>query len=68
MTTLELLDEAIAHQNAARDLLRLLSGAENLGTPAPEILSGALSGIEYLLDEAQARYEEAREKQRTIAG
>ncbi|MGU0692696.1 hypothetical protein ACSEV5_21005 [Pseudomonas aeruginosa] len=49
MTTLELLDEAIAHQNAARDLLRLLSGAENLGTPAPEILSGALSGIEYLL-------------------
>ena len=59
VSTLELLDAAHSRQAAARDLLRLLAGAEDLGCPSPALLTGALAGVQLLVDDASQLYDRA---------
>lgn len=59
-TSLELFDAAEARQTAARDALRLLAGAPDLGSPGSGMLSSALGGVELLLGEAALLYSSAR--------
>ena len=56
---LELLDAAHSRQSAARDLLRLLANAEDLGCPSPALLTGALGGVQLLVDDASQLYDRA---------
>lgn len=57
LNTLDLLDAARSRQAAARDLLRLLAGAEDLGCPS--LLTGALAGVQLLVDDAGQLYDRA---------
>ncbi|MCL6691467.1 hypothetical protein M8R19_22465 [Pseudomonas sp. R3.Fl] len=59
VSNLELLDAAYCRQVAARDLLRVLAGAQDLGSPAPEILANALSAVQLLVEDATRLYERA---------
>lgn len=59
---LDLLDAASMRLEAVRNLLALLAGAESLGTPASEVLSGSLTSLELLLADVSCLYSAAFER------
>ncbi|MDF3937180.1 hypothetical protein [Pseudomonas citronellolis] len=61
-SNLDLLDAAYSRQVAARDLLRVLAGAKDLGCPAPAVLANALGAAQLLVEDATRLYERATDQ------
>lgn len=58
---LALYDAANARHNALRNMLHLLAGAPDLGSPSAEVLGGALACLELLATDSQRLYAQALE-------
>ncbi|WP_374440353.1 hypothetical protein [Pseudomonas panipatensis] len=61
-TPLALYDAAQARHSALRNMLGLLAGAPDLGSPSAETLGGALACLEFLAVESEHLYQAAQRR------
>ncbi|SDH47915.1 hypothetical protein [Pseudomonas panipatensis] len=66
-TPLALYDAAHARHRALRDMLHLLAGAPDLGSPSADVMTGALACLEFLAVDSERLYQ-ASQRRRGAAG